>query len=125
MKAGMGNPDGDTEFTVLDGSEEVIARDAGGNIPDEHTEEFSNEAGTLSMANTGEPNSGGSQIFINVGNNANLDWFSPGPSQHPVFGKVIENYELVVEISRVPTNDDNPVKPIKMISITIENAPEA
>ena len=32
-------------------------------IPDEHTEKLSSEPGTLSMANTGRPNSGGSQFF--------------------------------------------------------------
>jgi cyclophilin family peptidyl-prolyl cis-trans isomerase len=42
--------------------------------------------GTLSMANTGEPNTGGSQLFINVADNASLDWFSGGESKHPVFG---------------------------------------
>eukprot|EP00966_Prymnesium_polylepis_P082982 1922087-Prymnesium_polylepis.1 len=35
----------------------------------------------------GSPNSGGSQFFINVAANTNLDWFSPGPSRHPVRGE--------------------------------------
>ena len=39
------------------------------------------------MANTGAPNSGGSQFFMNVANNDFLDWFSSGESKHPVFGK--------------------------------------
>lgn len=43
-----------------------MSRDGGGNIPDEHTLRASNEPGTLSMANTGEKNSGGSQFFINT-----------------------------------------------------------
>ena len=47
--------------------------------------------GTLSMANTGQPNSGGSQFFINVNNNSSLNWFNrPTTSAHPVFGKVVE-----------------------------------
>lgn len=41
-------------------------RNADGGIPDELTEKISNRAGTLSMANTGQPESGGSQFFINV-----------------------------------------------------------
>ena len=71
------------------------------------------------MANTGRPNSGGSQFFLNVANNANLDWFTGGQSKHPVFGKITEGYEIVEAISRVPTNQDNPIDPIKMNSITI------
>ena len=46
-----------------------------GTIPDEHPPEhkLSNEPLTLSMANTGRPNSGGSQFFINTVHNAYLD----------------------------------------------------
>ena len=43
------------------------------------------------MANTGSPNSGGSQFFINTVHNKFLDWFDASTeSQHPVFGKVRE-----------------------------------
>ena len=35
----------------------------------------------------GRPNSGGSQFFINLVNNPYLDYFTPGSSKHPVFGK--------------------------------------
>ena len=44
------------------------------------------------MANTGRPNSGCCQFFINTVHNAYLDWFTPGPSKHPVFGKVIDGH---------------------------------
>ena len=37
-----------------------------GTIKDEHTAKISNEPGTLSMANTGEPNSGSCQFFMNM-----------------------------------------------------------
>ena len=83
----------------------------------------SNVPGTLSMANTGRPNSGGSQFFLNVNNNANLDWFSGGPSKHPVFAKITDGYDVAVAISKVKTVRDNPVKPIKMNSITITGLP--
>ena len=56
------------------------------------------------MANTGAPNSGGSQFFINVNNNSFLNWFDRStPSAHPVFGKVVEGYDLIEKISKVPT----------------------
>merc|ERR1712113_1314156 len=95
----------------------------GGNIEDETISRDSNEPGTLSMANCGQPNTGGSQFFMNVAHNDFLDWFSPGESKHPVFGKITKGYDICVAISKVPTRDDNPVEPVKMNSITIEGAP--
>ena len=109
-QAGTGNPPGGSSFTC---NGKTIARDAGGesififvraigmtacfivtltgNIPDELVDKTSNEPGTLSMANTGQPNSGGSQFFVNTVHNDFLDWWRSdlSPSQHPVFGKVV------------------------------------
>ncbi len=93
-----------------------------GNIQDEHNPEFkiSNEPGTLSMANTGRPNSGGSQFFINTAHNAYLDWFSPGQSKHPVFGRIIEGMDVVNAIGNTATGaGDRPQTPIQVTSITI------
>ena len=115
--AGTGGPS-DGEFKNL-GTGAMEKRSNGGNILDENISRDSNAPMTLSMANTGAPNSGGSQFFLNVANNANLNWYTAGASKHPVFGKIIEGYDLVVAISNVPTEDDNPVEPIKMNSVTI------
>jgi cyclophilin family peptidyl-prolyl cis-trans isomerase len=91
-----------------------------GDIKDEFTAKLSNEPGTLSMANTGRPHSGGSQFFINTEHNDSLDWFSPGPSRHPVFGKVITGMEIVRKIERTPTDgDDRPKTPVKMVKVTV------
>jgi len=93
-----------------------------GTIADEHPADFkaSNEPGTLSMANTGRPNSGGSQFFVNTVHNAYLDWFSPGASKHPVFGKVIEGMDVVSKIENVRTDpNDRPLEPVKMIKVTV------
>merc|ERR1719231_365032 len=111
-KSGTGGPPEGTFTNLLTGKTEH--RDKGGNISDENISKDSNKAGTLSMANTGRPNSGGSQFFVNVANNSNLDWFSPGASKHPVFGKIISGYDLCEKISKVPTRNDNPITPIKM-----------
>merc|ERR1712084_76011 len=96
---------------------ETEKRFNGGNIKDENIDKTSNAPGTLSMANCGSPNTGGSQFFLNVNDNRNLDWFSPGESKHPVFGKITEGYAVVEAISKVPTDDDNPITPIKMNTI--------
>ena len=95
-----------------------------GTIPDEHPADakISNEPGTLSMANTGQPNSGGAQFFINTktSGNAYLDWFSPGPSKHPVFGKITGGWDIVKKIEQAQTDQrDRPKTPIQMIRVTI------
>ena len=123
-RAGTGGPADGTFKNLLTGEKEW--RLNGGNIKDENIDRTSNQVGTLSMANTGAPDSGGSQFFVNVANNQQLDWFSAGQSKHPVFGALVDkkSVELAVAISRVRTAQDNPVKPVKMERITIVNAPD-
>ena len=99
-----------------------------GTIRDEHPADakLSNEPGTLSMANTGQPNSGGSQFFINTVHNAYLDWFSPGPSKHPVFGRVTSGMDVVRKIETTPTGPgDRPLTPVQVKQITIHESAEA
>jgi cyclophilin family peptidyl-prolyl cis-trans isomerase len=96
-----------------------------GTLKDEHpaNAELSNEPGTLSMANTGSPNSGSCQFFVNTVHNAYLDWFSPGASKHPVFGKVIEGMDVVHAIEKTKTDgEDRPIIPVKMNKVTVEGA---
>ncbi len=93
-----------------------------GTIADEHPAEhkLSNEPLTLSMANTGRPNSGGSQFFINTAHNKYLDWFSAGQSKHPVFGKVTSGQDVVSKIESAPTDSgDRPNTPLQVKSITV------
>jgi cyclophilin family peptidyl-prolyl cis-trans isomerase len=117
--AGTGGPQGNTAYKNLATGAE-ITRNNGGCIQDELTQKISNEPGTLSMANTGQPNTGGSQFFINVAHNNFLDWFDKStPSQHPVFGRVTEGMDIVVAISKVKTINDCPVQPIMMKSLTV------
>src|SRR4051812_8745203 len=93
-----------------------------GRVKDEHPADakISNEPGTLSMANTGQPNSGSCQFFINTVHNHYLDWFTPGPSKHPVFGRVTAGMDVVKKIETTPTaSGDRPKTPVKMIKVTI------
>jgi cyclophilin family peptidyl-prolyl cis-trans isomerase len=91
-----------------------------GNIQDEFTAKLSNEPLTLSMANTGRPNSGGSQFFINTVHNSFLDWFSPGESRHPVFGKVTSGEDVVKKIETTATDgSDRPKTPVKVVKVTV------
>jgi len=117
--AGTGGPPGGSAYELPDGT--TIKRDGGGNIPDELVAKLSNEPGTISMANTGAPNSGGSQIFINTAHNAFLDYFDDRtPSKHPVFGKVVDGMDVVKAIEGVKTGAaDKPVEPIVVETIEI------
>ena len=93
-----------------------------GTIKDEHpvNAKLSNEPGTLSMANTGQPNSGSCQFFINTVHTAYLDWFSPGNSKHPVFGKVTSGMDVLRAIEKVKTDgDDRPLTPVRMNKVTV------
>jgi peptidylprolyl isomerase len=84
-------------------------------------ENLSNVRGTISMANTGQPNSGGSQFFINTVDNLGLDFDKePASSRHPVFGKVIAGMDVVDAISQVETGArDLPVEPVVIEKLTI------
>jgi cyclophilin family peptidyl-prolyl cis-trans isomerase len=93
-----------------------------GPIKDEHpaNAKLSNEPGTLSMANSGDANSGSSQFFVNTKHNSYLDWFTPGASKHPVFGRVTSGMDVVKKIEKTPTDpDDRPRTPVKMIRVTV------
>lgn len=118
-RAGTGGPKDGTTFKNLKtgGSER---RFNGGNIKDEHLSRDTNGQFSLSMANTGSPNTGGSQFFVNVADNRNLDWFTAGQSKHPVFGKIVQGMNVATQISKAPTRDDNPIRPIQMLRVTVE-----
>ncbi len=66
------------------------------------------------MANSG-PNSNGSQFFITTANTSWLD------GRHVVFGRVLQNYELIREIELVGHGSGRPSK--KVIFKTCEVLP--
>ena len=94
-----------------------------GNVQDEFlpNAKFSNEPGTLSMANTGRPNTGGSQFFVNTVHNSYLDWFDRStPSKHPVFGKVTAGMDVVQAIEGLGSRSGKPTRPVRMNSVTVQ-----
>lgn len=96
----------------------------GYSIADEHVvgELLTNTRGTISMANSG-PNSGGSQFFINLVDNTNLDFNKPPlTSAHPVFGRVIAGMDVVDAIGKVAVTPGNnrPVEAVVISKATIK-----
>ncbi len=91
-------------------------------IEDEFVSGFSNVRGTISMANTGRPNSGGSQFFINLTDNTGLDFDKPPEvSQHPVFGKVVSGMDIVDKIAKVEVDQTGiPVSAVTIKSVVIQ-----
>src|SRR5690349_12140753 len=70
--------------------------------------------GKLAMANAG-PNTNGSQFFITV---TDTSWLT---GKHTIFGEVVEGYDIVEKISKVPTGaQDKPKIPVVLESVTIE-----
>jgi len=63
-----------------------------------------NDRGTLAMARMSDPDSAGSQFFINQRNNPRLDWtpFKPG---YTVFGEVITGMRIVDFMASTPTGN--------------------
>ena len=81
-------------------------------IQDEATN-GTNSVGAVAMANTGMPNSGGSQFFINLVNNSALQ---PGfDSHYPVFGNVVGGMDVVDAIGNTQTDANN--RPLQNITI--------
>ena len=72
--------------------------------------------GVLSMARTMAPNSAGSQFFIMVAPASHLD------GQYAAYGKVTENEQVAIDISRVPRNmmNDKPKKDVVIASIRVD-----
>ena len=89
-------------------------------IDDEFAPSLSNIEKTISMANSG-PDTGGSQFFFNMVDNGFLDYDeAPLTSAHPVFGIVVENYNVVEDIAGVDVDgSDRPITEVVIDSIRV------
>ena len=85
-------------------------------LPDEADNNLTHVPCMLSMAKTGQPNTGGSQFFIMPDDITQHTWLD---GVHTVFGKVISGCEHVTTISQVSTDsNDRPVVPVIIVTAT-------
>jgi len=89
-----------------------------------------NATGTIAMARTSDPHSATAQFFINVTDNAMLDFKFPTEQGYGycAFGKVVKGMDVVERIARdatgpgPATHRDVPVKPIVIESVKVLDA---
>lgn len=101
-------------------------------IENEAANGLKNTIGTIAMARTSDPHSASAQFFINVADNAFLNYSAPTDRGYgyTVFGKVTGGMEIVNKIAATPTGSgDVPretivIEEIRLIS-TAESAPAA
>jgi cyclophilin family peptidyl-prolyl cis-trans isomerase len=82
-------------------------------IKDEFLPGLKFHAGSLAVANSGAPDSGGCQFFITGQQMPSWDM------KYAVFGQIVEGLDVVNKLVNVPVKDEHPIDPPKLISITI------
>ena len=101
-----------------------------GAVRNEAANGLKNAVGTLAMARTSDPHSATAQFFINVADNAMLDFRFPTQEGYGycVFGKVVKGMDVVNRIVKVATGPgpaphrDVPVKPVIIESARVLDA---
>lgn len=92
----------------------------GDGIKNEGKNGLKNVRGAIAMARTPDPDSATAQFFINVVDNAFLDYVSPAKPGYAVFGKVTKGMEVVDKIRKVETGaQDVPVKSVVIKSVKL------
>lgn len=93
-------------------------------IKNESTNGLKNDNYTVAMARTGVRDSATAQFFINVKDNAFLNYSGESPQGwgYAVFGKVVEGQETVDKIRRVRTATTGGHQDVPMEPVVIEKA---
>ena len=99
-------------FMIQGGGFEPGMKQKSGRAPIEHEGVATSAAGlkntlyTVAMARTNDPHSGSSQFFVNVTDNAFLDFKAPNGNSwgYTVFGKVSDGKDVLEKIKNVKTS---------------------
>ncbi|MFN9807358.1 MAG: peptidylprolyl isomerase [Betaproteobacteria bacterium] len=91
-------------------------------IPIESRNGLKNERGAIAMARTSDPNSATAQFFINVVDNARLDFPSFDGHGYTALGKEVAGMDIVDRIRDTPTKADGPHQNLPVQPIVIRKA---
>ena len=92
-----------------------------GPVDNESANGLRNDAGTLAMARTSDPNSATSQFYINLVNNDMLN-NTPGRPGYAVFARVVSGMDIVQSIAKVSTANFGPYQNVPREAVLIEAA---
>ncbi len=103
---------------------EMVQKETRDPITNESDNGLQNLRGTLSMARTPAAHSATSQFFVNLQDNATLDYGGrPGSTYgYAVFGRVIEGMDVVDAIAAVPTGTAGGMQDVPVDPVNIERA---
>jgi len=89
-------------------------------IKNEADNGLKNNAATIAMARTQNPNSATRQFFINLVDNDFLN-YEKRPPGYTVFGKVIKGFNIVKKMASIPTGSKHFMRDVPETPIIIEN----
>mgnify|MGYP000017530401 CR=1 FL=1 len=92
-------------------------------IKNEANNGLKNVRGSIAMARTSAPHSASSQFFINVVDNAFLDYPGQDGFGYAVFGTVVEGMDVVDKIRNTPTGSKAPLgRDVPQTTVVIKTA---
>ncbi|UAW63532.1 MULTISPECIES: peptidylprolyl isomerase [unclassified Mycoavidus] len=93
-------------------------------IANEADNGLKNTRGAIAMARTSDPHSASAQFFINVTDNAFLDFSNPTPQGwgYCVFGKVVEGLDIIDTIKAVKTGSKQGHQDVPLENVVLQKA---
>ena len=114
------------DFMIQGGGFEpgMIQKQTRAPIENEAGNGLKNDKYTIAMARTSDPHSATAQFFINVKDNAFLNYKSPTPQGfgYCVFGRVVEGMDVVDKIKKVKTGDRSGHQSVPLENVLLQKA---
>ena len=103
-------------------TKDMVQKQTNPPIKNEASNGLKNDAYTIAMARTNDPNSATSQFFINVADNGMLNYTDDLKPGYAVFGKVTAGQDTVDKIRKVATGSSGMHQNVPTTPVVIEKA---